>query len=462
MNNTIDGMRYSTVNPANGEVIREFAPLTDEESRLILDCAQSAFESWRLVPVQDRVRILERIADLLEERGETLAHQICLEMGKLIAQARQEVELAAGIFRYYAACGESILADEEVGVAGYSRVVVRREALGVVLAVEPWNGPIYQALRAAAPNLMLGNAVVVKPSEITAGSTALLDAVLRDAGLPDGAFQTALLSRDQVSRYLADDRVRAVTLTGSDRAGSVIGEQAGRAIKPVVLELGGSDAYIVLDSADTDRAVASLNACRMFINGQVCVLPKRLIVAESVAERVIEPVVAHFAQQIIGDPFDPRTTLGPLSSVGAVDNLQALYDDAVANGATVLLAGGRIEGPGAYFKPAVLTDITPNMRLYAEEAFGPLLTVYRVPDVEAAIRLANDSPYGLGATVFTADPDEADMVSRRLDVGSVGINEWVCAPVEAPFGGTKRSGVGRELGKSGMDQFANVKTYAFA
>lgn len=309
---------------------------------------------------------------------------------------------------------------------------------------------------------MLGNTVLLKPSEITPGSTLLLDEVFREAGFPEHVYQTVLISTDQASDYIADTRVRAVTLTGSDRAGSAVGEQASRHIKPVVLELGGSDAYLVLDKADVDKAATHLAFCRLFIGGQVCASPKRAIVTEAVADRFIPAFVEAFGNQTIGGPLDPETTVGPLSSSVAADGLQAQLQDAIDKGATVLLEGGRVDGPGAFFAPAVLTDVTPEMRLYHEEAFGPLSVIYRVPDTEAAIELANSSAYGLGGTVFSEDVEEATEVARRLDTGAVGINGWLAAPTSIPFGGTKRSGVGRELGPVAMDAFANLKTYGTA
>jgi len=317
-------------------------------------------------------------------------------------------------------------------------------------------------MRATAPNLMLGNTVLLKPSEVSAGSTLFLDRLFTEAGFPADVYQTALVSATQVSAYIADPRVRAVTLTGSDRAGSAVGEQASRNIKPVVLELGGSDAFIVLDSANVAKAAAVAATCRLAIGGQVCVSPKRVIVTEAVADEFIAKYAQRFASVKVGDPFDPETTIGPLSSATAADALQEQYQDAVDKGATVLVPGGRVDGPGAFFKPAVITDITPEMRIFTEEAFGPLGMIYRVPDADAAVALANSTKYGLGGTVYGEDLDEARRVAGRLDTGAVGVNRYLGAPVEIPFGGTKSSGVGRELGRSGMDQFANIKTYGIA
>jgi succinate-semialdehyde dehydrogenase/glutarate-semialdehyde dehydrogenase len=453
---------YRTVNPATDEVIEQRPATTDTEAEELLARAHQAFSAWRRTPVAERVRLFRRFADLADAHVEEMARLVTLEMGKPLAQSRGEASQVGDMFRYVAEHGPAQLADQEVQVPGFGHTVVRREPIGVVLGIEPWNGPLYQAMRPTAPNLMLGNTVLVKPSETSAASTLFLGSLFEQAGFPDDVYQTALVTHEQVASYIADPRVRAVTLTGSDRAGSVIGELAGRHIKPVVLELGGSDAFVVLDSADVERAAATAAVCRLVIGGQVCASPKRLIVTEAVAEKFTAAFAAAFADQRIGDPFDPGTTVGPLSSRATADRLHSQYQDAVDKGAEVVVPGGRLDGPGAFFKPAVLAGITPDMRLYAEEAFGPLAMIYTVPDADAAVELANSSPYGLGGTVFGEDLEEARRVAGLLDTGAVGINGWLAAPIEIPFGGTKRSGVGRELGSTAMDAFANIKTYGVA
>ena len=453
---------YRTVNPATGEVLHEFAPLDDSEVVASIERAHDAYLAWRRTPLSERIALFRRMASLVEERGDELARLATVEMGKLLAISKGEVSTVAAIFRYYADNAPELLADEEVAVPGFSRAFIRREPVGVVLGIEPWNVPLYQAMRATIPNLMLGNTVLLKPSEISAGSTLALDGLFSEAGFPPSVYQTVLLSTAQASTVIADERVRAVTLTGSDRAGSAVAEQAGRHIKPVVLELGGSDAFVVLDSADVAQAAGYAAAYRLAISGQVCISPKRIIVTEKVADEFTAQFTAAFAAQKLGDPLDPETTVGPLSSAAAVELLEAQYQDAIDKGATVLVAGGRVNGPGAFFKPAVLTGITPDMRIYSEEAFGPLGMLYRVPDAEAAIELANDTKYGLSGTVFGRDLREAQRVASAIDTGGVGINGYLGAPIEIPFGGTKASGFGRELGRSGMDQFANIKTYGVA
>ena len=453
---------YRTLNPATGELVREYPPLDDEDAETLLSRSHAAYLGWRDTPIAERVRLFRRFADLVDANADELARLTTLEMGKPLAQSVAEVAVASEMFRYYAEHGEELLADEVTAVPGFTSVITRREPVGVVLGIEPWNGPMYQAMRATAPNLMLGNTVLLKPSEISAGSTLFFDDLFAEAGFPANVYQTALISTAQASDYIADPRVRGVTLTGSDRAGSAVGEQAGRNIKPVVLELGGSDAFIVLDSADVSKAAGTAVACRIFIGGQVCISPKRIIVTAAVADEFTKQFTEMFANQKLGDPFNPETTIGPLSSQAAADALQVQYEDAIDKGATVLLAGGRVDGPGAFFAPAVITDITPEMRVFSEEAFGPIAMIYRVPDAAAAVALANSSKYGLGGSVFGEDLEEARRVAGQLDTGGVGINTFLGAPVPIPFGGTKNSGVGRELGRSGMDQFANIKTYGQA
>lgn len=451
---------YRTLNPATGELIRTWPALDQTAVESLLARAHQGYLAWREVPVSERVRLFRKVAGLIMANIDALARQTTIEMGKPLAQSVGEAQGAVEMFSYYAEHGEALLADEEIAVPGFSRVLVRREPVGVILGIEPWNAPLYQAMRATAPNLMLGNTVIVKPAESTPGSTVMFDDLFLEAGFPEGVYQTGLLSVGQVSSLIADPRVRGVTLTGSDRAGAAVGEQVSRHIKPLVLELGGSDAFVVLESADLDKAAATAATCRLIIGGQACALPKRVIVTEKVADEFIARFLPLFTDQQIGDPFDPATTLGPMSSTTAADLLQAQYQDAIDKGATVLAPGGRVEGPGAYFRPAVVTGITPDMRLFSEEAFGPLGIVFRVPDADAAIELANATKYGLGGSVFAEDLQEAQRVAAALDTGGVGINTFLGARVELPFGGTKSSGIGRELGRTGMDQFANIKSYA--
>ncbi|GAA1466581.1 aldehyde dehydrogenase family protein [Microbacterium thalassium] len=451
---------YSTVNPATGEVVLDRAAFTDAEAEEALAKADAAFGLWRSTTLADRIALFEHAAAVFAENLERYAQLNAEEAGKPLGQGMMEASTVVEMFRYYAERAPELLADRPVELPLASQAYTRKEPIGVVLAIEPWNAPIYQAMRATVPNLMLGNTVIMKPAALTANSTLLIDELMAEAGFPPGVYQTILPTREQVSRYIADPRVRAVTFTGSNEIGTKIGQQAAEHVKPAVLELGGSDPFVVLDSADVASAAGMSSMMRLMFGGQVCYSPKRVIVTDRVADEFIEQYTAFFREQVVGDPLDPATTLGPMASARAASDLQALYDDAVGKGATVLVAGGRAEEGSAYFHPAVLTGVVPGMRLYYEEAFGPLGVIYRAADAADAVRLANDTPYGLGATVYGEDLDEARLVAEGIDSGGVGINTLFGAPVEAPFGGTKASGIGRELGETGMDAFANHKTYA--
>lgn len=451
---------YWTVNPATDEVVHRRDAWTDDEAEAALARAASAYETWRRTTVEERVALFHRMVEVMDSHAEEYGRRNAEEMGKPLAQAIGEINLPKRIFTYFADNAERLLAPKVTEIAGASHSYTQLEPTGVTLAVEPWNVPAYQAMRAAAPTIMLGNTILMKPAGITVNSSLLFEEWFREAGFPEGVFQTSLLTSAQISRFIADDRVGSVTFTGSDRVGSIIGKQAGEHIKPVVLELGGSDPFVVLDSADVTQAATLAARVRLANAGQICVSPKRVIVTDKVADEFIATYAQIFAAARVGDPFDAETTVGPMASVSAAQDLQELYQDAVDKGATVVVPGGRQDGHGAYFTPAVITDITPEMDVYSEEAFGPLGMIHRVADADAAIALANDSKYGLTGTVFGADIEEATRVASALDVGGVGINRYFGAPIEVPFGGTKASGVGRELGDSGMDAYANVKSYS--
>ena len=464
MTATVDvaARRYETYNPATGELVATHATATDAEAAQLLDQAHNAFLAWRDVPLEDKKALFRKAAELFRERAPELGRQVTLEMGKPVQQAIWEAAFVGDMFEFVADQADHWLRDQELeGVPGHAKTIKRPQAMGVTLGIEPWNGPLYQAARALAPNLIAGNTVLLKPAEICAGSTLMIDEIMRDAGFPEHVYQTALVSTDQVATFIDDPRVRAVTLTGSDRAGSAVGELAGKAIKPVVLELGGSDAFIVLPSADLETAATTAAQARCVLGGQVCYGPKRVIVVgKEKFDEFVRIYVENFGAQVVGDGFDPETTLGPLSSEAAVEQLQSQYEDAIAKGAKVALEGGRVDRPGYFFKPAVLTDIPSDARVYAEEAFGPLGMIYQVDTAEEAIELANSSQYGLGGTVF-GDEDEAFAVAERLDTGMTGINSFFGGFLQVPFGGTKRSGFGRELGPSAIDAFVNWRTIGF-
>ncbi|MHA7984667.1 aldehyde dehydrogenase family protein [Rathayibacter sp. CAU 1779] len=450
---------YWTVNPATGDVVNKRDAWTDDEADAALARAHEAYQTWRTTPVEERVALFRRMVDVIGAHAEDYGRLDAEEMGKPLAAATGEVAIPQRMFAYFADNGPKFLAAKEAQVAGARRAYTKLAPTGVTLAIEPWNVAVYQAMRAAVPNLMLGNTILMKPSPVTVNSSMLFDDWFREAGFPEGVYQTALLTNDQVSAYIADKRVRSVTFTGSDRTGSIIAKQAGEHIKPVVLELGGSDPFVVLDSADVQKAARLAAGARLMNAGQICVSPKRVIVTEKVADEFIATYSAVFSAQKVGDPFDPTTTVGPLSTIAAADLLQEQYQDALDKGAKVVVPGGRVDGPGAFFTPAVVTGITPDMRIYSEEAFGPLGMIYVVPNADAAVALANDTKYGLTGTVYGEDLDEATRVAEAIDSGGIGINTYFGAPIEVPFGGTKSSGVGRELGESGMEPYANVKSY---
>lgn len=452
---------YQIVNPATGVTEAGFPTTSDEELAIAVADADAAYRQWRLVDLERRVAVLLRVAELHEQRARELAGLITREMGKPIRSALAEIQISADIYRYYATEGPGFLRDEELAVASGGTAVVRRAPIGVLLGIMPWNYPFYQVARFAAPNLLLGNTILLKHAPSTPASAAaiaqIITTALSEAGLPAGAYRNIYASNEQVAHLIADPRVQGVSLTGSERAGSAVAEVAGRHLKKVVLELGGSDPFLVLDTDDLERVVSAAAAARLGNAGQACNAAKRFIVVDGLYERFVELLRARFEAIQPGDPSDPATRFGPLSSEAAVQNLLALVADAREHGAEVVLGGERYERPGAWLAPTIVTGVTPAARLYREEAFGPVAQVYRVADVDEAVELANDSSYGLGAAVFTQDEQLAQEVADRLDVGMVFINAPTNTAPDLPFGGVKRSGIGRELGRYGIDEFANRK-----
>ncbi|MET9256539.1 NAD-dependent succinate-semialdehyde dehydrogenase [Streptomyces sp. NPDC003717] len=448
---------YRVVNPATGETVREYPTATDAELRDALDLVDGAQRAWAAREPADRAAVLHRVADLYEERKEALAAVITREMGKPVKQALGELRTVVSIYRYYADHGEEFLREEELEVASGGRAVVRKEAVGTLLGIMPWNFPYYQVARFAAPNLMLGNAVLLKHAPQCPESALEMERLFLDAGLPKGAYVNVFATNDQVATLIADDRVQGVSLTGSERAGAAVAEIAGRNLKKVVLELGGSDPYLILGVSDLDRVVKNTLAGRMANAGQACNASKRIIALEEhyagFAERYAEAVRGI----VPGDPADPDTFMGPLSSEKAVETLDEQVQDAVSKGATVLAGGRRIDRPGAWYEPTVLAGITPDMRAYQEELFGPVALLFRVGSEDEAVEFANNSPYGLSASVQTDDEQQAERVARRLETGMVFVGGPAGTAAELPFGGVKRSGFGRELGRFGMEEFANHK-----
>lgn len=445
---------YAVVNPATGETVAKYDTFTDAQIEQALSKAQAAFESWRARPVAERAAIVARAAELHRERRKELAGIITREMGKPFGAAVGEVDFAADITQYYADQAAAITADQPLSILGEGTAVIRRSPLGVLLGVMPWNFPYYQVARFAAPNLILGNVIVMKHASQCPESAAAIEQIYHDAGLPDGAYVNVYASTDQVAAMIADPRVQGVSVTGSERAGAAVAEVAGRHLKKVALELGGSDPFIVLNTDDLDAVVADAVTARLDNTGQSCNAAKRFIVVDQLYEPFLEKFAAAMAASPMGDPMTRGIVLGPLSSVEAAERLEKQVDKALAQGAKAVIGGAR---DGAFYPPTVLTDVTPDMDAYREEFFGPVGIVYRVPDEDAAVKLANDTPFGLGSYVYSKDPDQAARVADRIDAGMVYVNIVMADSPELPFGGVKRSGTSRELGLLAADEFVNKK-----
>ncbi|MDI6629722.1 MAG: NAD-dependent succinate-semialdehyde dehydrogenase [Rhodococcus sp. (in: high G+C Gram-positive bacteria)] len=449
--------KYASTDPTTGTIVAKFETESDEQVMASLSAADAAYRTWRTADVAERASVLQRVADLHRERETELAELMTLEMGKPIAQARGEVKLSASIFEYYATKGMDLLADEELDIAGSGRALVRTAPIGALVGVMPWNFPYYQVARFVAPNLLLGNTILLKHASNCPQQALAVEAMLRDAGSPEGVYRNIFASSDQIADLIADPRIQGVSLTGSERAGSIIGQLAGKYMKKAVLELGGSDPFLVLAGADLDDAVAAAVPGRFGNAGQACTSSKRMIVDASVWDEFLDGFVSAAQSWSMGDPTDPATRLGPMSSIGGRDEIAEQVADAVSKGATVHLGGTVPDGDGAYYPATVLSGVTPDMRAYREELFGPVAVLHKVDSTDAAIDLANDSPFGLGSAVFTTDDSEAAYVADRLDVGMVGINTTIKSAPDMPFGGVKTSGIGRELGRFGLDEFANKK-----
>ncbi|MHB9756960.1 NAD-dependent succinate-semialdehyde dehydrogenase [Streptomyces sp. BYX5S] len=448
---------YKTVNPATGETLKEFPEATAKQIETALADSHAAYQSWRTSDVETRSAVLRRVGEIYQERKDELARIISLEMGKPLAQAKGEIDIVTSIYEYYATEGPGFLADEELSVSGGGTATVRTAPLGSLLGIMPWNYPYYQVARFAAPNLMLGNTILLKHAPSCPQAALAMEQIFTDAGLPAGAYLNVFATNDQVADIIADPRNQGVSLTGSERAGSAVAEIAGRNLKKCVLELGGSDAFILLDTDDVAKTARKAAGGRLGNAGQACNSPKRFLVQEGLYEDFVRELTANVGAVEAGDPLEPGTKFGPLSSRAAADQLLEQIKDAVDKGATLHTGGGRGEGPGAYVQPTVLTGITPEMRAYTEELFGPVAVVYSVSDEDAAVELANSSPYGLGGAVWSGDVERAKRVADRLDTGMVWINGFAGTQADLPFGGVKRSGIGRELGKYGMAEFANKK-----
>ncbi|HJP89180.1 MAG TPA: NAD-dependent succinate-semialdehyde dehydrogenase [Candidatus Limnocylindrales bacterium] len=445
---------YAVTNPATGETVAQYDTATDAQVEQALASAQAAYGSWRAVTVADRAKIVARAAELHRERRSELADLIVREMGKPKGAALGEVDFAADITQYYADHAAEITADLPLTIGGEGTAVIRRSPLGVLLGVMPWNFPYYQVARFAAPNLILGNVIVLKHASQCPESAAAIEQIYRDAGLPAGAYVNVFASTDQVAAMIADPRVQGVSVTGSERAGAAVAEIAGRHLKKVALELGGSDPFIVLSADDLGAVAEAAVAARLDNTGQSCNAAKRFIVVDGLYDEFLTKFTAAMAASELGDPTLEETALGPLSSLDAATRLESQVDKAVAQGATKVIGGAR---DGAYYPPTVLTGVRPGMDAYSEEFFGPVGVVYRVADEDEAVQLANDTPFGLGSYVYTKDADQAARVADRIDAGMVYVNCVLADEPGLPFGGVKRSGTSRELSLIGADEFVNKK-----
>ena len=448
--------RYATVNPFTGETEKEFPFTETSEIDGIIGQAHSAYQEWRDRSVEERAAVVQKAAELLDERIMDYAALITKEMGKRRDEAVGELFLCSMILKYYAGNGPKFLEPTSIEpMMGGGEAVIETRPVGALLGIEPWNYPFYQVVRVAGPNLVLGNTVIIKHSEITPQCAEAIEQLFTDAGAPAGVYTNVFLRISDVEQVIADPRIQGVTLTGSERAGSSVAALAGKHLKKSVLELGGSDPFIVLDAEDMEATVKAATAGRMQNTGQACTASKRLIVTEDVYEPFVQGLKQAFGTFAPGDPSDPATSLAPLSSERAATDLHAQIQDAIDKGATVVAGGKRPEHAGAFVEATILTDVTPEMRAFREELFGPAAVVYKVKDADEAVALANDSDFGLGATVMSSDLDRARAVAEQLEAGMVWINQPTGSSPELPFGGIKRSGYGRELSELAMFEFAN-------
>jgi succinate-semialdehyde dehydrogenase/glutarate-semialdehyde dehydrogenase len=453
-------MPIATIDPTTGETVKVYDALSNAELEARIALAAKAFPAFRATTFGQRSEILNSVARILDRELEDAAQIITLEMGKPLKAARAEVAKCAHAFRYYARNGEAFLADEPADAEAVQaqQAYVRYEPLGPILAVMPWNFPLFQVTRFAAPGLMAGNVALLKHASNVPQTALYLEDVVERAGAPRGVFQTLLIGSDAVERVLRDKRIRAATLTGSSSAGAAVAKVAGEEVKKTVLELGGSDPFVVLPSADLEAAVKVGVAARCQNNGQSCIAAKRFIIHEDIADEYERRFIERMSSLKVGDPVDPSTDIGPLATEQGRALVQEQVGDAISKGAVLHCGGRPLEGPGWFYPPTVLSGITPDMRLFREEVFGPVAQLYRVASVEEALELANITDYGLGSNVWTTDPGEQQQFIEGFEAGMVFVNGATTSYPEVPFGGIKVSGYGRELGSHGIKEFCNVKT----
>ncbi|MDT4973901.1 MAG: succinate-semialdehyde dehydrogenase / glutarate-semialdehyde dehydrogenase [Pseudonocardiales bacterium] len=453
-------MAIATINPATGETLKTFDPLSEAEIDDRLDRASQAFASYRRTSLSDRVGWLRAAADVLDADTDQVAALMTTEMGKTLAAAKAEAAKCAAALRFFADHGPGFLANEpaDAETVGAKQAYVVYQPIGVVLAIMPWNFPLWQAMRFAAPALMAGNVGVLKHASNVPQTALYMEELFRKAGFPADVFQTLLIGSDKVEKILRDKRVAAATLTGSGPAGQSVAAIAGGEIKKTVLELGGSDPFIVMPSADLDKAAEVATTARCQNNGQSCIAAKRFIVHESVADEFERLFADKLSALPVGDPMDDKTKVGPLATEQGRKDVEELVSDAVAKGARVVVGGQRPDGPGWYYPPTLITGITKDMRMYGEEVFGPVASLYRVPDLDAAMELANDTDFGLGSNIWTDDEAERERFVRDIQAGMAFVNGMTTSYPQLPFGGVKTSGYGRELAVHGMREFLNIKS----
>ncbi|WP_339890077.1 NAD-dependent succinate-semialdehyde dehydrogenase [uncultured Flavobacterium sp.] len=449
-------MSIQSINPYTLEKLKSFNEMTETQIEEAITKAHKTYQTWKLTSFEDRAKLLNKVASIIKEKKPELSKLITAEMGKLIKQAEYEIDYVVSIFEYYAKNGESFLADETLKVET-GEAFIRKSPVGVLLGVEPWNFPFYQVARFAAPNIMIGNTILLKHASNVPQCAKAIEDIFKEANAPEGLYTNLFMPGSKVSKLLDDKRIQGASLTGSEKAGASLAEAAGKNIKKSVLELGGSDPFIVLEDADIDRATTLAIYGRTVNNGQSCVASKRFIVVEEVADEFLSKFTTKMSALKLGDPMDVKTQLGPLSSEGALNTILKQVEKAVSQGAKIETGGKKADLIGNFMQPTIISNITPEMDLYKEELFGPVASFYRVKNEKEAIELANATDFGLGGSVFSKDLERAKNVANQIDSGMVFINQPTKSSTELPFGGTKRSGYGRELSALGIDEFVNKK-----
>lgn len=449
-------MAFQTINPTNNKLVKSFEAMSDAAVDSAMSKAASAFDEWKQTDYQTRAQLLYTVAGLLRAKRKDLAKMITLEMGKLVSHAEGEIKLSTEIFDYYAKNAEGFLADKILNPV-HGKALIRYCPIGVLFGIQPWNFPFYQVARFAAPNIMIGNTILIKHAMNVPQCAIAIEEIFADAGAPLGLYTNLLISHEQSEKIIGDKRIRGLSLTGSEVAGAIVAAEAGKHVKKSVLELGGSDAFIILEDADIDKTVEWAVVGRINNNGQCCIASKRFIAVDSIADSFLEKFKNKMAAIVVGDPMEDTTHLGPLCTEAAAVKIADQVKRAVDGGAKILLGGKRVDREGAYMQATILTDITPDNPVFYEEFFGPVALFFKVKNEEEAIALANDSPFGLGGSVFTQDIERGKRVANQIDTGMVFINHPTWTQADLPFGGTKGSGYGREMAQLGLDEFVNKK-----